>query len=419
MKTKLLFAGFIVGITAMLVLAGSGGFLYTGKFVSGGYSPAFIGDGSGLTNLPAATATNAIANLVSNGAVFGTLMTSLGVSNSATITWAGHSNNGVGTLVANGAYTNNTGNPGVISGASIGTNVTGLTTDAELVSATNAATLASSVNATNAGNIMFKVGSNFITANNTWTISPLGSGASISNAVDIIAGTSITVSTGANNRSFTINSTASGTAVPFTNTTFGYGMNTNLGTLVTTQLLVTASASAGSYVMVGTANSRSNTIVSISGSNDLHFRAGRETNNFASSNSVFTVYDDAVFARSMTGNGNNLTNLLEKNVAVSTNSTLGGQTVDFSRGSLQLTNFPAGNVTLDAITGFTTSNLNWVTYDIQPDAAAVRTLTVSAEWRVSGFTNATVVAITNGQWAELTITAIIGRRTNASIVFWQ
>lgn len=368
------------------------------NFFGAGYVNAtgFIGDGSLLSGLPGGgDVTTAQLNSASN------VLFAATVSSTGAVSIASSLNATQGLASALGAI---------------------YATDAELASATNAATLASSVNATNAGNIAFKPannafgGSNNFGGNTTFGLPPLGSGEALTN----IPRSAVTgLETGLSYLSNNIGGTAFWFTNPAAASSVSNDFNVKALTVTATQMLITAASPAGSYVMIGTANSLSNTIVSVSGSNDISLRAGFNTNSVTISNNLMTVHTDTVFERSMTGNGNNVTNVLEKNVAVSTNSTLGGQTVDFSRGTMQLTNFPAGNVTLDAITGFTTSNLNWVTYDIQPDAAAVRTLTVNASWFVSGFTNATVVAITNGQWAELTITAIIGRRTNASIVFWQ
>lgn len=47
----------LLPVTALLLLAATGT-LYKGKFVDGGYSPAFVGDASGLTNVLNAGITN-------------------------------------------------------------------------------------------------------------------------------------------------------------------------------------------------------------------------------------------------------------------------------------------------------------------------------------------------------------------------
>lgn len=61
MKKTLLLA--LLPVTVLLLL-GATGTLYKGKFVDGGYSPAFIGDGSGLSNLNVQTLN------ISNSSVF-------------------------------------------------------------------------------------------------------------------------------------------------------------------------------------------------------------------------------------------------------------------------------------------------------------------------------------------------------------
>lgn len=117
-----------------------------------------------------------------------------------------------------------------------------------------------------------------------------------------------------------------------------------------------------------------------------------------------------------TGNGLGLTNVLEKNTVVTTN-TWGNAVVNFALGTSVSSNM-AGNLTITGIGGFVSSNLNWQTIDLNPDGAT-RTLVIPAEWFQSGFTNATTASITNGTWAVLRVDAIIGRRTNASLEIFQ
>ena len=96
----------------------------------------------------------------------------------------------------------------------------------------------------------------------------------------------------------------------------------------------------------------------------------------------------------------------------------GSQTIDFSRGRNILTNVSAAITITGVAAGFSNNRLNEQYIDFSPDSTT-RVLTVPTEWYVSGFTNGTTVALTNGVWAEMCVTAIIGRRTNAVINFYQ
>lgn len=105
--------------------------------------------------------------------------------------------------------------------------------------------------------------------------------------------------------------------------------------------------------------------------------------------------------------------VLERNVVSTTNS-WGNQVVTFGGDRMILTNM-AGNLTLTGIAGFTTSNLNWMTYWLNPNGDT-RTLTIPTEWYAFGyFTNETVAAITNNTRAKLTVEAVIGVFTNATL----
>ncbi len=98
-------------------------------------------------------------------------------------------------------------------------------------------------------------------------------------------------------------------------------------------------------------------------------------------------------------------------------NTWGNTALTFSLGRNVLTNM-AGDLTIASVTGIVNNRVNEQYIDFNPDGGT-RVLTVPADWYVSGFTNATTVAITNGTWAEMCVTAIIGRRTNAVINFYQ
>jgi len=119
---------------------------------------------------------------------------------------------------------------------------------------------------------------------------------------------------------------------------------------------------------------------------------------------------------SFIGNAFGLTNILERNISVTTNI-MGTSLVNFGNGTQVATNM-SGDITFTGISGFVTSNLNWQAIDLNPNGA-VRLITVPTDWWVSGFTNNTVVAIPAAGWAKLRVEALIGRCTNASIEIYQ
>ncbi len=123
-----------------------------------------------------------------------------------------------------------------------------------------------------------------------------------------------------------------------------------------------------------------------------------------------------VDSNGFTGNGIGLTNILEANIRVATN-TWGQAVINFALGTQVQTNM-AGNLTLTGISGFNATNLNWQIIDLIPGASD-RILSVPADWWVSGFTNATVVTIPTTNVAKLRIECLIGRSTNASIEIYQ
>ena len=119
-----------------------------------------------------------------------------------------------------------------------------------------------------------------------------------------------------------------------------------------------------------------------------------------------------------TNNGSAWTNLQSDNISYTTNIWAGSAAIiDFSRGKSVSTNM-SGDLTITGIAGFVDAEDNWQIVDLNPSGAD-RLLTVPADWFVStntaynGFTNATTAFIRSGTWAELCVSAIIGRRTNA------
>lgn len=117
-------------------------------------------------------------------------------------------------------------------------------------------------------------------------------------------------------------------------------------------------------------------------------------------------------APGFTGHGGGLTNILEKNIAVTTNG-WGVSVINFELGTSIDTNM-SGNLTLTGVSGFVTTNLNWQTIGLNPNGVD-RVITVPNEWLVSGFTNATAVTLPLTNIGILRIECVIGRRTNASL----
>lgn len=113
----------------------------------------------------------------------------------------------------------------------------------------------------------------------------------------------------------------------------------------------------------------------------------------------------------MIGDGFGITNVLEKNVAVTTNNWSTAD-VDFSRGT-SIERTLSGNLSISGISGFVTSNLNWQTIAFLPDGAD-RVIDVPNSWLVAGFTNATTVTLPATNVGILRVEGVIGRRTNAS-----
>jgi len=116
------------------------------------------------------------------------------------------------------------------------------------------------------------------------------------------------------------------------------------------------------------------------------------------------------------GNAFGLTNILERNVAVTTNG-WGTSVINFALGTQVATNM-SGGLTLTGIQNFVGTNLNWQTISLNPNGSD-RVLTVPAEWWVSGFTAATTVTIPAAGYAKLRIESLIGLATNASIEIYQ
>jgi len=129
-----------------------------------------------------------------------------------------------------------------------------------------------------------------------------------------------------------------------------------------------------------------------------------------------TNLGDMIIGGVATGNGLGLTNVLEKNIAVGTN-TWGNAVVNFSLGTMVATNM-AADLTITGITAFNPTNLNWQTVFLTPNAA-VRAVAVPADWWVSGFTNATTVSIPSSNTAILSVRCQVGIFTNASIELFQ
>jgi len=93
-----------------------------------------------------------------------------------------------------------------------------------------------------------------------------------------------------------------------------------------------------------------------------------------------------------------------------TNS-LGNANVDFAKGHVAITNL-AGNWTITGCQNMNANEDNWQVIKLNANGAD-RTITVPADWYVSGFTNSTTVTVTNGTWAELGVSAIQGIVTQA------
>ncbi len=99
-------------------------------------------------------------------------------------------------------------------------------------------------------------------------------------------------------------------------------------------------------------------------------------------------------------------------------NTWGNTELDFSRGANVLTNM-AGPLTIASVTGFSSDSRLHEQYIRFNASGADRVLTVPADWYVSGFTNATIVTITNGTVAWACVTCIRGVETNITMNFFQ